>query len=216
MKNLFAVLLASLMLFSFAACSSETDSSSDTNQSNVETVTTDEESGADSTEETTNETDSETDADETDETGTDASDETGSDETGSDASDETDSETGTDASDETGTDATDETGTDATDETGTDATGTTDETASDSAEETAGTAEQQTITGTILDATMSTVTIQTEDGEELSFSIPDDADETEVDGMTVGDTLEITYTGTIDGTDTSGATVVKLVQTSAQ
>lgn len=183
MKNLFAVLLASLMLFSFAACSSETDSSSDTNQSNVETVTTDEESGADSTEETTN---------------------------------ETDSETGTDASDETSTDATDETGTDATDETGTDATGTTDETASDSAEETAGTAEQQTITGTILDATMSTVTIQTEDGEELSFSIPDDADETEVDGMTVGDTLEITYTGTIDGTDTSGATVVKLVQTSAQ
>ena len=183
MKNLFAVLLASLMLFSFAACSSETDSSSDTNQSNVETVTTDEESGSDSTEETT---------------------------------DETDSETGTDASDETGTDATDETGTDATDETGTDATGTTDETASDSAEETAGTAEQQTITGTILDATMSTVTIQTEDGEELSFSIPDDADETEVDGMTIGDQLQITYTGTIDGTDTSGATVVKLVQTSAQ
>ena len=173
MKNLFAVLLASLMLFSFAACSSETDSSSDTNQNNVETVTTDEESGADSTEETTDETDSET-------------------------------------------DATDETGTDATDETGTNATGTTDETASDSAEETAGTAEQQTITGTILDATMSTVTIQTEDGEELSFSIPDDADETEVDGMTVGDTLEITYTGAIDGTDTSGATVVKLVQTSAQ
>lgn len=173
MKNLFAVLLASLMLFSFAACSSETDSSSDTNQSNVETVTTDEESGADSTEETTDETDSET-------------------------------------------DATDETGSDAADETGTNATGTTDETASDSAEETAGTAEQQTITGTILDATMSTVTIQTEDGEELSFSIPDDADETEVDGMTVGDTLEITYTGTIDGTDTSGATVVKLVQTSAQ
>lgn len=191
MKNLFAVLLASLMLFSFAACSSETDSSSDTNQSNVETVTTDEESGSDSTEETTDETDSET--------GTDASD-----------------ETSTDATDETGTDATDETGTDATDETGTDATGTTDETSSDSAEETAGTAEQQTITGTILDATMSTVTIQTEDGEELSFSIPDDADETEVDGMTVGDTLEITYTGTIDGTDTSGATVVKLVQTSAQ
>ncbi len=199
MKNLFAVLLASLMLFSFAACSSETDSSSDTNQSNVETVTTDEESGSDSTEETTDETDSETGTDASDETSTDATD-----------------ETGTDATDETGTDATDETGTDATDETGTDATGTTDETASDSAEETAGTAEQQTISGTILDATMSTVTIQTEDGEELSFSIPDDADESEVDGMTIGDQLQITYTGTIDGTDTSGATVVKLVQTSAQ
>lgn len=188
MKNLFAVLLASLMLFSFAACSSETDSSSDTNQSNVETVTTDEESGSDSTEETTDETDSETAAD----------------------------ATGSDAADETGSDATDETGTDATDETGTDATGTTDETASDSAEETAGTAEQQTITGTILDATMSTVTIQTEDGEELSFSIPDDADETEVDGMTIGDTLEVTYIGTVDGADTAGATVVKLVQISAE
>ena len=90
MKNLFAVLLASLMLFSFAACSSETDSSSDTNQSNVETVTTDEESGSDSTEETTDETDSETAAD----------------------------ATGSDAADETGSDATDETGSDATDEIG--------------------------------------------------------------------------------------------------
>lgn len=186
MKNLFAVLLASLMLFSFAACSSETDSSSDTNQSNVETVTTDEESGSDSTEETTDETDSETAADATDETGTDASDETGSDETGSDQTDETGSSE-TDSATNTGV-----------------YTGTADP------------AEEQTITGTILDATMSTVTIQTEDGEELSFSIPDDADETEVDGMTVGDTLEITYTGAIDGTDTSGATVVKLVQTSAQ
>lgn len=186
MKNLFAVLLASLMLFSFTACSSDTDNSSDTNQSNVETVTTDEESGSDSTEETTDETDSETAADATDETGTDASDETGSDETGSDQTDETgSSETG--SATNTGV-----------------YTGTADP------------SEEQTITGTILDATMSTVTIQTEDGEELSFSIPDDADETEVDGMTVGNTLEITYTGTIDGTDTSGATVVKLVQTSAQ
>lgn len=199
MKNLFAVLLASLMLFSFAACSSETDSSSDTNQSNVETVTTDEESGSDSTEETTDETDSETAADATDETGTDATDETGSDETGSDASDEIGS---------------DETGSDQTDETGSSETGSATNTGVYTG--TADPAEEQTITGTILDATMSTVTIQTEDGEELSFSIPDDADETEVDGMTVGDTLEITYTGTIDGTDTSGATVVKLVQTSAQ
>ena len=189
MKNLFAVLLASLMLFSFAACSSETDSSSDTNQSNVETVTTDEESGSDSTEETTNETDSETDADETD-------------------------ETGTDASDETGTDTSEETSTDATDETGSNETGSATNTGVYTG--TADPAEEQTITGTIVDATMNTVTIQTEDGEELSFSIPDDADETEVDGMTVGDTLEITYTGTIAGTDTSGATVVKLVQTSAQ
>ena len=181
MKNLFAVLLASLMLFSFAACSSGNTNSADTNQNKVETVTTDEESGDDSTEETT---------------------------------DETDSETGDDATDETGTDTSEETSTDATDETGSNETGSATSTGVYTG--TADPAEEQTITGTILDATMSTVTIQTEDGEELSFSIPDDADETEVDGMTVGDTLEITYTGTIDGTDTSGATVVKLVQTSAQ
>lgn len=181
MKNLFAVLLASLMLFSFAACSSGNTNSADTNQNKVETVTTDEESGDDSTEETT---------------------------------DETDSETGDDATDETGTDTSEETSTDATDETGSNETGSATNTGVYTG--TADPAEEQTITGTILDATMSTVTIQTEDGEELSFSIPDDADETEVDGMTVGDTLEITYTGTIDGTDTSGATVVKLVQTSAQ
>lgn len=181
MKNLFAVLLASLMLVSFAACSSGNTNSADTNQNKVETVTTDEESSSDSTEETT---------------------------------DETDSETGDDATDETGTDTSEETSTDATDETGSNETGSATSTGVYTG--TADPAEEQTITGTILDATMSTVTIQTEDGEELSFSIPDDADETEVDGMTVGDTLEITYTGTIDGTDTSGTTVVKLVQTSAQ
>lgn len=181
MKNLFAVLLASLMLFSFAACSSDTDSSSDTNQSNVETVTTDEESGADSTEETT---------------------------------DETDSETGDDATDETGTDTSEETSTDATDETGSNETGSATSTGVYTG--TADPAEEQTITGTIVDATMNTVTIQTADGEELSFSIPDDADKTEVNGMTIGDTLEVTYIGTVDGADTAGATVVKLVQTSAQ
>lgn len=181
MKNLFAVLLASLMLFSFAACSSETDSSSDTNQSNVETVTTDEESGSDSTEETT---------------------------------DETDSETGDDATDETGTDTSEETSTDATDETGSNETGSATSTGVYTG--TADPAEEQTITGTIVDATMNTVTIQTADGEELSFSIPDDADKTEVNGMTIGDTLEVTYIGTVDGADTAGATVVKLVQISAE
>ena len=181
MKNLFAVLLASLMLVSFAACSSDTDNSSDTNQSNVETVTTDEESGSDSTEETT---------------------------------DETDSETGDDATDETGTDTSEETSTDATDETGSNETGSATSTGVYTG--TADPAEEQTITGTIVDATMNTVTIQTADGEELSFSIPDDADKTEVNGMTIGDTLEVTYIGSVDGADTAGATVVKLVQISAE
>lgn len=62
---------------------------------------------------------------------------------------------------------------------------------------------------------MNTVTIETEDGTLLSFSIPEEADQTQVDGMTIGDTLEVTYTGSIDGEDTSNAVVLRLVQTAA-
>ena len=62
---------------------------------------------------------------------------------------------------------------------------------------------------------MHTVTIETEDGATLTFSIPDEADRIQVDGMLIGDTLEITYTGTIDGEDTSNATVLKLIETAA-
>ena len=75
--------------------------------------------------------------------------------------------------------------------------------------------EVSTVTGVIEDAAMNSVVIKTEDGLTLNFTIPDDADKTEVDGMTIGDTLEITYTGTIDGEDSSGAVVTKLVQTPA-
>ncbi len=77
------------------------------------------------------------------------------------------------------------------------------------------TEEEQVISGTITDAAMHTVTIETEDGATLTFSIPDEADRTQVDGMLIGDTLEITYTGTIDGEDTSNVTVVKLIETAA-
>ena len=77
------------------------------------------------------------------------------------------------------------------------------------------TEEEQVISGTITDAAMHTVTIETEDGATLTFSIPDEADRTQVDGMLIGDTLEITYTGTIDGEDTSNATVLKPIETAA-
>ena len=77
------------------------------------------------------------------------------------------------------------------------------------------TEEEQVISGTITDAAMHTVTIETEDGATITFSIPDEADRTQVDGMLIGDTLEITYTGTIDGEDTSNATVLKLIETAA-
>lgn len=77
------------------------------------------------------------------------------------------------------------------------------------------TEDEQVISGTITDAAMHTVTIETENGATLTFSIPDEADRTQVDGMLIGDTLEITYTGTIDGEDTSNATVLKLIETAA-
>ena len=75
--------------------------------------------------------------------------------------------------------------------------------------------EEQTITGTITEAADDTVTIETEDGTKLTFSIPAEADQTGVTELQAGDQLEVTYTGTIDGEDTTNATVVKLVQTAA-
>lgn len=76
--------------------------------------------------------------------------------------------------------------------------------------------EQQTITGTIVEASMNTVTIQTEDGQELRFSLSDETDRSQADGMLIGNTLEVIYTGTIDGSDTSNVNVVQLVETGAE
>ena len=75
--------------------------------------------------------------------------------------------------------------------------------------------EKQTVTGTIVDGTMHTIAIETAGGERLEFAIPDDADLTGAQGRIIGNTVEITYTGSIDGTDTSGATVTRLVETPA-
>ena len=77
-------------------------------------------------------------------------------------------------------------------------------------------AQQQTITGTIVESAEDTVTIQTEDGQELTFSLSDDTDRSQTDGMLTGNTLEVIYTGAIDGSDTSNVTVVQLVETGAE
>ena len=42
-----------------------------------------------------------------------------------------------------------------------------------------------------------------------------DRDKTQAKNIASGDTLEITYTGSVEDTDTSNAVVVKLVQTPA-
>ena len=77
-------------------------------------------------------------------------------------------------------------------------------------------AQQQTISGTIVESAEDTVTIQTEDGQELTFSLSDDTDRSQTDGMLTGNTLEVIYTGAIDGSDTSNVTVVQLVETGAE
>ena len=58
-------------------------------------------------------------------------------------------------------------------------------------------AQQQTITGTIVESA-------------------DDTDRSQTDGMLTGNTLEVIYTGAIDGSDTSNVTVVQLVETGAE
>ena len=61
--------------------------------------------------------------------------------------------------------------------------------------------ETLTAQGTVADATMNTLTITTADGKTLSFSLSDDTDRTKADGILLGDTVLVTYTGE-PGTDT--------------
>ena len=136
MKHLFAILLASAMVFAFAACSSSNDApaSQGTTEQEVATDEEKEEPAADATEEKPVEPEQPTDAED---------------------------------------------------------------------------AQQQTITGTIVESAEDTVTI-------LTFSLSDDTDRSQTDGMLTGNTLEVIYTGAIDGSDTSNVTVVQLVETGAE
>lgn len=143
MKHLFAILLASAMVFAFAACSSSNDAPASQGTTGQEVATDEEkeEPAADATEEKPVEPEQPTDAED---------------------------------------------------------------------------AQQQTITGTIVESAEDTVTIQTEDGQELTFSLSDDTDRSQTDSLLAGNTLEVIYTGAIDGSDTSNVTVVQLVETGAE
>ncbi len=66
--------------------------------------------------------------------------------------------------------------------------------------------QMQTVSGTITDASMNTITITTDDGAELTFGT-EDADKSGANGLETGSTATIIYSGDIDGTDTSGVTV---------
>lgn len=70
--------------------------------------------------------------------------------------------------------------------------------------------DEQTITGVVEDAAMHSLLLKLPDGTLLDFSIPDEADRSKVDSLTIGDTILVTYTGSITGVDTSEAVVTAL------
>ena len=75
------------------------------------------------------------------------------------------------------------------------------------------TGAEQEISGTIVDASMNTLVIQTAEEQELAFGT-EDADKSKCSGLEIGSKVTVFYTGTIDGTDTSGVTVLRLEQAS--
>ena len=70
---------------------------------------------------------------------------------------------------------------------------------------------EQEISGTIVDASMNTLASQTDEGQELTFGT-EDADKSKCGGLETGSRVTVFYTGTMDGTDTSGVTVLRLEQ----
>lgn len=69
--------------------------------------------------------------------------------------------------------------------------------------------ETKTITGEILDAAMNTVIIRTEDGVDLIFS-KEDAESDLKDGLVIGNSVVIEYTGEIVGNNASDTKVLKI------
>lgn len=77
--------------------------------------------------------------------------------------------------------------------------------------EEAATGDEQSVVGTIVDATMNNVVIQTEDGQELIFPLNDDTDKSGLgeNGILIDDKLEVFYIGNLE--DASSINVTKLV-----
>lgn len=75
--------------------------------------------------------------------------------------------------------------------------------------------EEQTVSGKVTEIADDSVTIEIEDGTALTFPLTEEVDKTQAENIASGDTVEVTYTGFVEDTDTSNAVVVKLVQTPA-
>lgn len=66
-----------------------------------------------------------------------------------------------------------------------------------------------TVTGTMEDGAMMSITVKTDDGAELTVRRVD-VDTTNLKSMVIGDRIKVTYTGVIKGSDMSRAFVTKL------
>lgn len=73
------------------------------------------------------------------------------------------------------------------------------------------TPEEKQVSGTIVDATMNTITIETMEGMQLSFGTAD-ADKSDASGLLLGSRVTIYYVGEIEGEDTSNAVVTRIEQ----
>lgn len=71
--------------------------------------------------------------------------------------------------------------------------------------------DSQVISGIVEDATMNTITIQTSDGQSLSFAT-EGAETSYKDGLVIGIPVKITYTGEIKEADTSDTKVIRIVE----
>ena len=75
---------------------------------------------------------------------------------------------------------------------------------------TAAAKEESTITGTLLDAAMSTLILETDDGEEYMFE-KDNPDVSGLsDGLSIGDRITLTYTGSLSEGDASDVSVIAI------
>ncbi len=71
-------------------------------------------------------------------------------------------------------------------------------------------AEEQIEEGSVVAASMNTITILTADGRELNFPTVDATVEA-ADGLLEGDWVQVTYRGALNGTDTTGVQVDRVV-----
>lgn len=69
---------------------------------------------------------------------------------------------------------------------------------------------ESTITGTLIDAAMSTLILETDSGEDYIFAKENPDISGLSDGLTLGNRITLTYTGTLNGTDTSDVNVIAI------